>query len=161
MTLGEGAAPTVSTWSLTAKQSLVVKWATATTVALAAVGILAAVFVLWRFSLPTKIEHDSLNKFGEPTAPENALVYLFLLPVFQCWVAFIGLLQSRRALAGESSERNAKFEARLQARFSRIRSAKETAEGHEIFSVGVAFVQFILLPCSIYRTVIVAMHSTW
>lgn len=159
MTSRDGAPPSVSTWSLTEKQRLVVTWATVTTVLLAAAGVLAAAFVLCRFSLPAMIEHDGLNKFGQPIAPENALVYLFVLPVFQCWLAFIGVLQSRRARAGESNLRSARLEATLKARFPGFDLQKETAAAHEIFSVGIAFVQFNLLPFSIYRAVFVAMHA--
>jgi len=160
MTMTDGAPPSVPVWSLTKKQSLVVKWATVTTVLLAAVAVLTAAFVLWGFSLPARIEHDSLNRLGEARSPENALVYLFLLPVFQCWIAFIGVLQSCGARTGVPNAQVAEFRTKLQSLFPQIRPAKQTARGHEIFSVGVAFVQFGLLPCSIYRAVLVAMHSS-
>jgi hypothetical protein len=85
---------------------------------LALVGISVASYVYFNFPIPTEIVRHGLDKFGRPLEPENAVLHLFVLPIFQVVLAVVPVWGVWRVTHG-TAEELAQREARWRDRYPR------------------------------------------
>lgn len=125
---------------------------------LAVLGIGIALYVYFAFPIPAKIDHHSVDRFGQPSEPENAILYLFVYPCFQVWLVVMPLWGIWR-LDHQKSDENARQVSRLRAFFPWVTPAPKSAGQHKGVLVALAFAATLMLTATIFRSVLTAISS--
>jgi hypothetical protein len=120
---------------------------------LAMIGVGIAAFVYFHFPIPQNIGRDRLDKFGQVVGPENTILYLFVFPIFQVWIAAMPFLAKRH---GNPENYN----PALMNLFSRLRKTDFSIEFYQLLLVVLLMCQGLLLAVSIYRSIVVSISSS-
>ena len=125
---------------------------------LAVLGIGIALYVYLAFPIPAKIDHHSVDRFGQPIEPENAIVFLFAYPFFQVWLVVMPLLGTWR-LDHQTSDEKARQVARLRAFFPWVTPAPESVGLYKGVLVALVFAATLMLTATIFRSILTALSS--